>query len=333
MTMSDIARLAGVSIATVSRVINQPQKVSMETRQRVEEILERTSFVANGMARGLVKNSMKTIGVLAVDVRDLYFANVIYTIERQFTELGYNVILSNTGGELGDKKKYLQVMLEKQVDGLILVGSVFKERTDNKHIFAASQKVPVVMVNSLLEGENIYSVVCDDLQGVKNAVDYLFQAGHREIYYLNDIKTYSGLAKIEGFIQGMRAHGLSEENILEVDRSIEGGFNGVRRLLAEGRRVTALLTGEDITAVGALKALRVSGLCVPDEVAVIGYNNSILAEVSTPSLSSIDNLSEAMGRNAVQILYHALQGKQTFQRLMLVPNLVLRESTTEKALS
>jgi LacI family transcriptional regulator len=187
MKMDDIAKLAGVSIATVSRVINEPEKVKPETRERVQQIMTKTNFVANAVARGLVVNSMKTIGVLVADIRDLYFSTVTYNIEREFTKLGYNVILSNTGGELGEKKKYLRVMLEKQVDGLILVGSVFKERSGNEHILTASESVPIVTVNSFLEGHNIYSVLCDDFQGIKDTVNYLVKLGHQDIFYLNDV--------------------------------------------------------------------------------------------------------------------------------------------------
>src|SRR5690554_1687177 len=157
MRMKDIAGLAGVSIATVSRVINNPEQVRPETREKVQNILEKTNFVANAVARGLVLNSTRTIGVLTVDIRDMFFAKVIYTIERCFKNLGYNVLLSNTGGEAEEKRRYIKVMLEQQVDGLILVGSVFRERTGNKHILTAGRSVPVVLINSFLEGENIYS--------------------------------------------------------------------------------------------------------------------------------------------------------------------------------
>ena len=131
--MKDIAGLAGVSIATVSRVINNPEQVRPETREKVQNILEKTNFVANAVARGLVLNSTRTIGVLTVDIRDMFFAKVIYTIERCFKNLGYNVLLSNTGGEPEEKKRYIKVMLEQQVDGLILVGSVFREHREQAY--------------------------------------------------------------------------------------------------------------------------------------------------------------------------------------------------------
>ena len=327
MKMQDIADLAGVSIATVSRVINQPEKVKIETRLKVQKILEQTNFVANAVARGLVVNSMKTIGVLTVDIRDLYFSNIIYTIERQFTDLGYNVILSNTGGELGEKKKYLLVMLEKQVDGLILVGSVFKERSGNKHILEASKNVPVILVNSFLEGDNIYSVLCDDAYGVKEAVNYLVNQGRKDIYYFTDTKSASGLAKLEGFVLGMKENGLNETNIIEVSRDLEGGIKGSEQLVADNRKVSAVICGEDLIAIGAMKAFTGLGRKIPDDVGFIGYNNSILAQTATPTLTSVDNMAAAMARQAVELLVDTLQHKQVSKKIVLTPSLVVREST------
>ena len=326
MKMSDIAKLAGVSVATVSRVLNEPEKVKPDTREKIAQLLAENNFIANAVARGLAVNSMKTIGVLTVDIRDLYFSSVTYTIERKFTELGYNVLLSNTGGEFGEKEKYLRIMLENQVDGLILVGSVFKEQTGNKHILAASEKVPVVMVNSLLEGDNVYSIVCDDVQGVREAVRYLIKNGRHEICYFNDRKSFSALAKIQGFKEEMAHHGLEGE-IVEIPRSLEGGQAGVKKIMAKQLKITAIITGEDLTAIGAIKGLYELGYQVPGDIAVIGYNNSVLAEVSTPTLTSVDNMAEAMANSAVQVLYHVLQGEQVSKKVMLAPALFVREST------
>lgn len=327
--MKDIADLAGVSIATVSRVINNPDQVRPETREKVQKILEQTNFVANAVARGLVINSMRTIGVLTVDIRDMFFAKVIYTIERGFKDLGYNVLLSNTGGEPEEKKRYIQVMLEQQVDGLILVGSVFKERTGNKHILAAARNVPVVLINSFLEGENIYSILCDEGEGVREAVNYLVKLGHRDIYYFIDTKSFSGLAKLEGFRRGARENGLDETKVLEISRSLEGGEEGVCRLHREKKKFSALITGEDLTAAGALKALQKLGYKVPEDVSVIGFNNLLLAELTTPALTSIDNMGEAMAVAAVQTLYNVLQKNPVPPKTVVTPILVLRESTGE----
>lgn len=325
--MKDIADLAGVSIATVSRVINNPDKVRPETREKVRKILEQTNFVANAVARGLVINSMKTIGVLAVDIRDMYYAKVIYTIERCCKDLGYNVLLSNTGGEPEEKRRYLQVMLEQQVDGLILVGSVFKERTGNKHILAAGKSVPVILINSVLTGENIYSILCDEGEGVRDAVNYLVKMGHKDIYYFIDTRSFSGLAKLKGFCRAARENGLDETKVLEISRSLAGGEEGVFRLRAEKKEFSAVITGEDLTAAGAVKALQKLGCKIPEEVSVIGFNNSILAEMTAPGLTSVDNMGETMAVEAVQTLYNVLQKNPTPPRTVFTPLLVSREST------
>ncbi len=326
MRMSDIAELAGVSIATVSRVLNEPEKVKPDTREKVQKILVENNFIANAVARGLAINSMKTIGVLTVDIRDSYFAQVTYTIERKFTELGYNVLLSNTGGELGEKERYLRVMLENQVDGLVLVGSVFKERSGNKHILAASNKVPVVMVNSFLAGENVYSVLCDDVHGVREGVRHLVAKGKRALWYLIDVKSFSGLAKLQGFKDETVSQGVSGK-FIEISRSLEGGRSGIHQIKVAGHPFDAVITGEDVTAVGAIQALNELGLKAPEDVAVIGYNNSLLAEAAAPSLTSVDSMAEAMASRAVQVLFEVLQGKQVLQKVVLTPTLILREST------
>ncbi len=327
MRMDDVARLAGVSIATVSRVLNEPGKVKPETRDRVLQIINENNYVANAVARGLVKNSMKTIGVLLMDVRDLYFANMTYNIERHFTELGYNVILSNTGGELGEKKRYLRVMLEKQVDGLILVGSVFKERSGNTHIINASKIVPVVMINSFLEAERIYSIVCNDTQGIYDAASFLVQLGHKRIHYLCDIRSFSGMAKADGFKKAVKEYGLTESKVIEINRSLEGGRSGVRQIIESGQKFTAIITGEDITAIGAIKELTANNYRIPDDVSVIGYNNSILTEINTPRLTSVNNMIEAMAAGAVKILFDVLKDRQVSKKTILTPVLVVRDST------
>ncbi len=326
MRMSDIAELAGVSIATVSRVLNEPEKVKPDTREKVQKILVENNFIANAVARGLAINSMKTIGVLTVDIRDSYFAQVTYTIERKFTELGYNVLLSNTGGELGEKERNLRVMLENQVDGLVLVGSVFKERSGNKHILAASNKVPVVMVNSFLAGGNVYSVLCDDVHGVREGVRHLVEKGKRALWYLIDVKSFSGLAKLQGFKDETASKGVLGK-VIEISRSLEGGRSGIHQIKAAGHPLDAVITGEDVTAVGAIQALNELGLKVPEDVAVIGYNNSLLAEAAAPSLTSVDSMAEAMASSAVQVLFEVLQGKQVSQKVVLTPTLIVREST------
>lgn len=325
--MKDIAEMAGVSIATVSRAINEPEKLKPETHEKIQALFDETGFVANAVARGLVVSSMRTIGVLTTDIRSIYFSHVTYTVERMFSQMGYNVLLCNTGSQLEDKRRSLRLMLEKQIDGLILVGSVFKETTDNRHIIEAGRRIPVVMINACLEGEPIASVLCDDAGGIRSAVDHLVCLGHKSIGFFKDVDSFSSREKLSGFQTGMICHGLNTDEIVGVACSIEGGRDGLRRIMNEGKKVTALIAGEDSVAIGIIQALVSMGLRVPEDMSVIGYNNTILAEASTPPLTSVNNKAEMMAKTAVEKLWRILQDNESPSKTLITPELVVREST------
>ena len=170
MNIYDIAKEAGVSISTVSRVMNHKGNVNPETRKKVEEILEKNNYTPSAIARGMVSKSMKTVSVLTVDIRVPHYARTAYTIEREFSRRGYEVSLCNTGGELEETIKYLRTAREKKTDGIVLVGSVFNTLCKNAEISGLLQNIPVVLANGKLELPNSYSVLVDDRDGVSLAV-------------------------------------------------------------------------------------------------------------------------------------------------------------------
>jgi len=328
MNIYEVAKKAGVSIATVSRVINNSPNVRPETREKVEAALKELNYRPNAIARSLAANTTKTIGVLASDVRDSYYANAVYILEQEFRMMGYDMILCNTGGELEKRKKYMGLLLEKKVDGMVFVGSVFKEKKDNTHIMDVSEVVPVVMLNSSLQGNNIYSVVCDDQLAAFKVVESLASRGHREIAYVYDVDSFSGLAKLNGYYSGMQAAGLPirQEWIIRTESGINGGYMALIRLMEMQASCTAIFTSEDILAAGILKGLLAKGKKVPDDVAVFGYNDSVLARCTTPELSTVDNKVGVLAREAARILCKVLDGEDTPHHKIIEPELVFRES-------
>ena len=154
MNIYDIAKEAGVSISTVSRVLNHKDRVNPETKKRVEAILEKYEYTPSAIARGMVSKSMKTVSVLTVDIRVPHYARTAYTIEREFSRRGYEVTLCNTGGELEETEKYLKTVLEKKVDGIVLVGSVFNTLCKKPEISNLLKTVPVVLANGKLDLPN-----------------------------------------------------------------------------------------------------------------------------------------------------------------------------------
>ena len=328
MNIYEVAKRAGVSIATVSRVINKSTSVRVETRQRVEAALKELNYRPNAIARSLVVNATHTIGVLASDVRDSYYANAIYILEQEFRSLGYHVILCNTGGELEKRKSYLGLLLEKKVDGIVLVGSVFKEKTGNKHIIDTAATVPVVMLNSYLEGENIYSVVCDDRTATAKIVNSLYQRGHRDIVYIYDVDSFSGIAKLEGFRSEMALVGLSIQphTIIRTESGLLGGILALNHLDSINSNFTAIVTSDDILAAGVLKGLALHNKQVPEDVVVFGYDNSIISKCTNPELSTVDNKVETLAKVTVRTLYDVLQGANTLHNTTVIPELIFRKS-------
>ncbi len=324
MNIYDIAERSGVSIATVSRVLNGSPSVSPATREKVLSVMRREEYVPNAFARGLGLNTMHFIGILCTDVSDTFYAKAVSLVEGLLRRKGFDALLCCTGNSLDDKKKYLELLLEKRVDAVILIGSAFKESVDNSHIENAARRVPVIIINGMVELPNTYCVCCDEKSAVSDNVSLLHQKGCRRILYLYDALTYSGCQKIEGYREGLRRCGLPGDDALlvQTEKSIPETAELVSALLKKGTAFDAVAASEDLIAVGALKALSKAGLALP----VIGFNNSILAQCCTPSLTSVDNMLETLCPAAVNILTQILSHKSVPQKMSVSARLVERET-------
>lgn len=328
MNIYDIAKEAGVSISTVSRVMNNKGNVNPRTQQKVEEVLSRHNFRPSPAARitdAAPGQGLRSIAVLTVDIRVPHYARTAYTIEREFSRRGYEVSLCNTGGELKETVKYLHAMSEKKVDGLILVGSVFNALGKRPEIRSLLGSMPVVLANGRLDLPNSYSVLVDDIYGIGLSVQYLYQLGHREIWYIKDMDTESAREKTRGFVQAMKTLGLPspEEKIIETEHAcVEDGIRAVQKLLRSRRPFTAIVCGEDITAAGVLKGLSEAGMQVPKDVSVTGYNNSTYAQICCPRLTTIDNKPELVAMLSVQLLTSLIEKADIYSSAVIQPELV-----------
>ncbi len=325
----DIAREAGVSIATVSRVVNGSSKVKESTRTKVEEILNKHRYAPSAFARGMVSGSMRTIGVMTVDIRDIYFGTLTHAVEQAFSTLGYNTLLCNTGGLPEQQLHYLDVLTSKKVDGIILVGSNYDDISLEKAVQATAGRIPVVMVNRDFTGKNIWSVICDEKQGMRDCTAHMLSRGYRDILYIKDTHTYSAARKVSGFRQGMEDAGYSvgDERIIETGKGIEGGIAAVEIIIKSGTPFNALMTGDDVTAAGVVKALHQVGRVPGKEIAVSGFNDSILALSTDPELTSVNSMAGEMGQTAVSILAEVLENGHPPQKTVLNPVLSVRAST------
>jgi LacI family transcriptional regulator len=330
LNIYDIAKEAGVSISTVSRVLNNKDRVTSETRKKIQALLEKYNYTPNAIARGLVAKTMKTVAILSVDVRVPHYAQTAYTIEREFSKRAYNVIVCNTGGELEETRRYVR-SIQGQVDGVVLVGSVFNKLGIDGEVAGALQGIPVVIANGHLDMPNAYSILVDDRLGISLAVDHLLQRGHRpeNIVYVKDLDTESAKIKYRGFLAALAALGSGDakKRIFEAPYSLEGGKEAARKILQTGPRPTAVVCGEDLTAVGIIKEFTAAGLHIPKNMAVTGYNNSEYSLICSPELTSVDNKGEMCALLCVQLLESRIDGSNSFSSMTINPELVVRGSS------
>lgn len=329
MNIYDIAKEAGVSISTVSRVLNNG-KTSEKIRQQVQLVLDKYNYKPNAMARGLVVKTMKTIGILIVDVRVNHYANTAYIIEQEFRERGYNVLLCNTGGSMENNIKYINMLSERHVDGLVLVGSIFNEIEKEPDVMKSLENIPVVMANGHLSLPNSYSVIVDDYFGIKLAVEHLYERGHRKILYVQDMETASAKDKKKGFVGTMREYGLynGENNIVFTTKyGLEGGKEVVRKILKSNIEFSAIVFGEDLTAIGAMKELKDNGYHIPKDVAITGYNNLDYALITDTELTSVDNKYSLLAHFSAQLLINLIEKRDSTASLSIKPSLVVRKSS------
>ena len=334
MTIYDISQKAGVSIATVSRVLNGSANVKPRTRKKVLDVIEECGYKPNAFARGLGLNSMKTIGLLCADASDLYLAKAIYFIEKNLRESGYNSVLCCTGYEIESRKKSLNLLLSQHVDSVVMVGSNFimNNPKDNQYVIDASYTVPIMLLNADFDCPNVYCTLCDDYKATQDATEKLIESGAKDILYLYNSESYSGLKKLAGFQNALLSHDLPlrKEYIRCFKGSredIDGVKDFVEKLYDKGTHFDAVMTSEDFLAIGAMNFAKTRKLKVPGDIQIIGYNNSILAHCSEPNISSVDNRLEDMCVQLVKTLIGTLTQNEMPQKTIFSGELVKRGST------
>lgn len=334
MTIYDISQKAGVSIATVSRVINGSDKVRPATRKKVMDIIEHYGYAPNAFAQGMGLKSLRTIGILCADSSDLYLAKAVYYLEQELQENGYESLLCCTGYNLEVKRSYLNLILSKKVDAVILVGSNFIGTTEeeNRYIKDVSSQVPIMLLNAAVDYPNVYSTLCDDYATMFDAAASMVRAGIRDILYLYCSHSYSSGKKLGGFQAAMEAEGISGyENRIHYyggDSQKPDEIAAFVEETASGQpHVRGILTSEDALAVGCVKYALKKGLKIPEELSVIGYNNSMLATCTTPEITSVDNRLEALTHQLIKTLIGVLSGEEMPKKSIFSGKLITRGTT------
>lgn len=326
MNIYDIAREAGVSITTVSRVINKKGYVSEKTRKKTQDVLDRNEYHPSDIARGLVSGSMKTVAIVVVDVRVPHYALTSYIMEQRLSDEGYMVLVCNTGEKEEDCRKYLCMLANRHVDGIILVGSIFNRLCDEETLNLLSD-IPIVMANGKIDRDNIHAVLVDEAYGMELATEHLYERGRRKLAYVIDKDTNAADRKRKGFLREMKRLGYEdpEKDVYHTSYGLEGGAQIAEVLREKG--YDGVVFGEDLTAVGALNQWKKDGVKIPEEISLIGCNNSEYSYVCSPALTTVNNKGEVLSELTVRMLLDVLEKKKELASLIVLPELVVRETT------
>ena len=334
MTIYDISEKAGVSIATVSRVLNGSRSVSEKTKRKVLDVINRYEYTPNAFARGLGLNTMKTIGIICADSSDLYLAKAIYHIEQKLRANDYDSILCCTGYDLDAKAAAVNLLLTKKVDGIILVGSnfIYEDESDNQYVVDAAAQLPLMLLNAALDAPNIYSVISDDFTSMYDATLQMISTGVSDIVYFYNSTSYSGKKKLAGYRTAMKEKNLpTESGLLQFyqgsHEDIPAMTEHLMKLHNEGLQFHGVIASDDTLALAAVKYAKLMGYSIPEDFSVLGYNNSMLVNCCDPELTSIDNKLETLCQHLITTLMGVLEGNEMPKKTVFSGEIVRRGTT------
>ncbi|RBW69037.1 LacI family DNA-binding transcriptional regulator [Bacillus taeanensis] len=325
-TIYNVAEQAGVSIATVSKVINNTGRISDKTKKKVLKVMKELNYQPSVVASALTGKRTQTIGLLIPNIANPFFAEIARSMEDRAHELGFSVVMCSTDYQQEKEEKYISLLIRKQVDGFILA-SGFK----STHLIEelVKQKIPVALIAHDIASLSLDTVSVDDYKGGYQAVSHLASLGHERISIIAE-EVRSNDDRIRGYQDALEAYGLIFDSSLltRTASTVDAGKQEAERLLRLKERPTAIFASNDILAIGAIQGARACGLSVPEDISIVGFDNTILATISDPPLTTVAQPVHDMGRHVMDLLVEEIEGKKTMkQRMMLSPELVVRNST------
>jgi len=333
VTLRDVAKRAGVSAMTVSRVINGREGVDAETQQRVEEAIEALDYVPSRIARGLISQKTATLGLIVPDVVNPFFSLVVRGAELIARRAGYRVLLCNSEGNLRLEHQYIEDLMAHRVEGLLLAPANDQSRHS---IFPLLRRnFPLVLIDRAVPDIDCDSIVSDNAAGARRLVQHLIAVGHRSIAHLTDAEdTSTGRDRLKGYQEALAAAGIPYRDELVLRTTVDqiGGYRATQMLLSMESAPTAIFAVNNMTAVGAMKALRERGLRVPEDMGLVCFDEVEHLAVLSPFLTVIDQPAETFGSLGVQLLLERIAGKAgpRTRRIGLQTDLIVRVSCCSK---
>lgn len=329
-TIKDIAAIVKTSPKTVSKALNNQPGVSKELRKKIKKTAQELHYVPNIFGRGLSGKPLRTIGIIIPENANPFYSFVIKGLEQQATEADYTIILCNSNDDLQREKKLIRVLLEKYVDGMII--SPARPGTNKNIEFLQQLKIPYVLINRSIPNQEHPCVKARNIEGAYLAGQYLIQKGHTRVIHLTRKHSVTTVEeRLHGFQQAFNDQNLpfEEKNVYRrcEEISVESAHAAMLEVLGEDRNFSAVFAFNDIIALGAMKAIHECRLKIPSDIAVMGFDNIMFADVSLVPLTTVNQNLPAIGSTAMDVLLKEIQGKYTGQYPpMPEPYIVQRES-------
>ena len=326
LTILDVAKAAGVSTATVSNVLNKTGKVGARTHNLVLSAVKRLGYFPNAHARHLASRDSRTLGIIVSDIENPFFPEVIKSFETRARQLGYDAILSDTNYDPRRTRKAAERMMEHKVRGVAVMTSEISMRLIHE---LARRRIAVTFLDLASVRRYMSNLKIDYFSGIKQIVEHLYQCGHRRIAFIaGRPRLKSNLARLQAYEKCMRALGLEPGPILPGDLRFEGGLAAGLTVAKLSPRPTAVVTVNDLTALGAIKGLMKAGCQVPQDISVTGFDKTRLAEYSNPSITTVDIHRDMLGHMAADALHELSCSANPHGREYQIPaELVLGDSS------
>jgi LacI family transcriptional regulator len=333
-TIKDVAKEANVSSATISYVLNGKENISEETKTRVYAAMERLNYIPNLSARGLANNTSKLIGVVIPQTEPgstLLFSNNFYSeimssIEYHARMQGYHVLISATDAN----ESYFNLAKQRNLDGIIIIGAY----PDQFFCDVKKTQIPIVLVDSYFDDHYFHSIQINDRYGGYIATKHLFENGHRRIGIFTGRLKEGGVVKkrFDGYVDALKEYGLSvnAEDVFEGTVDFESGLKLSEKLVSKKTDITALFCSADILAIGAMKGLYNKGIKIPEDISIIGFDDLVLSQYVSPSLSTVHQNITGKGEEAVRLLFNSINGTQPGKQETILPISLIERDSVKK---
>ena len=329
VTMKDVAKLAGVSLSTVSRVLNDSSLVREETAKRVEKAVEKLDYQINDSARILRTNTSNLIGVIGAGMERPFLSNLLKGIETEARERGFALIYGDSDGEFEKEQNYLNIMKQKKVDGIILITTNYY---NDLLSIVKNYNIPVVFASGYINDPEISCVTVDNVAAAYDMVEFICQSGHKNIAFLKgpDLDMLASQERLRGVKLALRLSDIEYDSkrFIEGDFTFESGYSAAKKILNKFPNVTAIFAFNDEMAVGTIRYLKEQGIKVPDDISVVGFDGIELGKYIDPALTTIKQSGYHLGLKSIEILNQIINEENIEDNKVFIPHkLVVRESS------